>query len=285
MTTSRLPAEVRSNLIIRFAFVLAGLLTGQNFLFAYSSVAQYGDVYIAAGEGHRLDILSSRGEVMDSVILAAGSDDVKAVAVFKERLLLGGGIRVFSAAIEGGSLEILGSCAVPVRGSIVSMDADGSRCYAITDSSEIAFSEDGIKWTVIDFNECYRGFYPEIKLIAVAAGQGSVAVTGVTEDGRPAMFTSSRGAVWSPRDMDYRKDGTMQLYVGRPTGLCYDPLGDQFIMLCEGGEMFYVPACSHCNHPETVESCADAVIRDMCPADTYDFLIVGDAGFTLRLSR
>ena len=285
MTTSRLPAEVRSNLRICLAFVLAGLLTGQNFLFAYSSVAQYGDRYIAAGEGHRLDILSSRGEVMDSVILSDGSECVKAVAVFKERLLLAGGLRVFSAAIEGGSLEILGTSAVPVRGNIVSMDADGSRCYAITDSSEIAFTENGNNWTVIDFNESYRGFYPAISLVAIAAGQGSVAVVGVNEEGRPAMFTSSRGTVWSPRDMDYREDGTIQLYTGRPTGLCYDPLGDQFVMLCEGGEMFYVPACSHCNHPETVESCADAVIRDMCPADTYDFLIVGDAGFTLRLSR
>ncbi len=267
------------------AFVLAGLLTGQNFLFAYDSVTQYGDVYVAAGEGNRLDILSSRGDVLDSVTLAEYSEGTKSVAVFKGQLLLGYGSRVLTADIGTGSLEIRGTSDVPVRGGIISMDANKDRCYVITDSSEIAFTDNGSKWKVMDFNEAYRGFYPETDLVAIAAGQGSVAVVGVTEEGGPAMFTSSRGTVWSPRDMDYRKDGTMQLYTRRPTGLCYDPLGDQFIMLCEVGEMFYVPACSHCNHPETVKACADAVLKDMCPADTYEFLIVGDAGFTLRLSR
>lgn len=273
---------MRSNIFIESLFVLAGLIAGQNSLSAYTSVVQYGDRYIAAGEGQRLDILSSEGKVLDCVPLAGNAD---AVATRGESLLLAGGGAVQTAVLSGSVLEILSSSELPVRGGIISLDADAGRIYALTDSSEIAFSSDGRRWTVIDFNEAYNGFYPKTRLVALAVGQGSVAVAGVTEDGRPALYTSSRGTVWSPREMDYRSDGKMLIYDRRPTGLCYDPLGDQFIMLCEGGWIFYVPACSHCNHPEAIEACAEASLRDMCPADTYDFLLVGASGFTLRLSR
>ena len=124
--------------------------------------------------------------------------------------------------------------------------ADGVR-WAVTDAGEILRSSDGSAWTVFDFNAEYAGYYPRMDFRAVAAGGGSVMVAGLDADGHLAVFTSSRGTVWSPRTLEYARAGERYVLDVTPASLSYDDQRDSFILHGVDGALFEMPGCSHCN--------------------------------------
>ena len=128
----------------------------------------------------------------------------------------------------------------------VCADADGLQ-WAVTDAGEILRSPDGAAWTVFDFNAQYAGYYPQMSWRAVAAGGGSVMVAGLDADGHLAVFTSSRGTVWSARSLEYTLQGERAELDVTPVSLSYDPLRDSFFLCGSGGTLFEMPGCSHCN--------------------------------------
>ena len=128
----------------------------------------------------------------------------------------------------------------------VCADPDGAQ-WAVTDAGEILRSADGAAWTVFDFNTEYAGFYPKMSWRAVAAGGGSVMVAGLDADGHLAVYTSSRGTVWSARTLDYTEAGERSVLDVTPSSLSYDPLRDSFFLCGSGGTLFEMPGCSHCN--------------------------------------
>ena len=158
----------------------------------------------------------------------------------------------------------------------VCADPDGPR-WAVTDAGEILRSEDGAAWTVFDFNAAYDGFYPRMRFLAVAAGGGSVMVAGLDPDGHLAVYTSSRGTVWSGRSLDYAEGGVRQVLDVTPVSLSYDPLRDSFFLCGTQGTLFEMPGCSHCNR------------LTRYPADTlyvriqagFSSLLLGSGGFRL----
>ena len=128
----------------------------------------------------------------------------------------------------------------------VCADPDGLQ-WAVTDAGEILRSPDGAAWTVFDFNAQYAGYYPQMSWRAVAAGGGSVMVAGLDADGPLAVFTSSRGTVWSARSLEYTLEGERAELDVTPVSLSYDPLRDSFFLCGSGGTLFEMPGCSHCN--------------------------------------
>ncbi|MBR5735776.1 MAG: hypothetical protein IKX60_03160 [Bacteroidales bacterium] len=165
----------------------------------------------------------------------------------------------------------------PLLGRLTAIAADGTTLWAVTEAGEIIHSENGFMWSFFDFNEQYSGFYPVMDFRAVAAGGGSVMVAGITPDGRPAAFTSGLGTVWSERSLDYTEQNELHYLDAVPVGLAFDSIQDSFYLLCNGGVMFRLPACSHCNSVERY------------PADTlyarvplgFDVLVLGSDGFLI----
>ena len=135
-----------------------------------------------------------------------------------------------------------------VRGKkqAVCEDPDGGR-WAVTDAGEILRSADGSAWTVQDFNAEYAGYYPQMDFRAVAAGGGSVMVAGLDPDGHLAVFTSSRGTVWSARSLEYREGGELKILDVTPSSLNYNSQRDSFFLSGSGDTLFEMPGCSHCN--------------------------------------
>ena len=156
----------------------------------------------------------------------------------------------------------------------VCADPDGLQ-WAVTDAGEILRSPDGAAWTVFDFNAQYAGYYPQMSWRAVAAGGGSVMVAGLDADGHLAVYTSSRGNVWSARSLEYSEDGERGVLDVTPVSLSYDPLRDSFFLCGSGGTLFEMPGCSHCNR------------LTRYPADTlyariqagFQALLLGSGGF------
>ena len=160
------------------------------------------------------------------------------------------------AATEGGRLLFWGSpfdkaqiLTPKVRGRFIDMDSFEDRCYAVTDRSEIVTIDLGLRTRTFDFNGCYSEYYGDMDIVSIAAGATSVCVTGNRNDDSPAAFISSNGNVWSERSFDYL-DGGSQKYMDKKTiTAAYREYDDCYVILCEDGVIFHLPACSHCNYP------------------------------------
>lgn len=107
--------------------------------------------------------------------------------------------------------------------------------------------DDGATWGTMDFNKEYEGYYKPLTIKAVAAGNRTMAIAGTDSDGRPAMYFSFDGTVWSPRELSYTVGGRTYWLEDQPVDLEYDGERDRMIMYCENDTVFYVPNCSHCN--------------------------------------
>ena len=160
------------------------------------------------------------------------------------------------AATEDGRLLFWGSpfdkaqtVSAKVSGRFIDMDSFEDRCYAVTDRSEIVTIDLGLRTRVFDFNDCYSEYYGDIDIVSVAAGATSVCITGNRNDERPAAFISSNGNVWSERTFDYLESGSQKYMDKKTITAAYREYDDCYVMLCEEGIIFHLPACSHCNYP------------------------------------
>lgn len=136
-----------------------------------------------------------------------------------------------------------------IRGRLRDIDSFGDRCYAVTDSSEVVTADLALRTHVFDFNSCYSDYYGETDIVSVAAGSTSVCIAAIRKDGSPAAFISSGGDVWSERSMDYLDGESRMMFDRKPYCVTYREYDDCYVMLCEEGTLFHLPACSHCNYP------------------------------------
>lgn len=164
------------------------------------------------------------------------------------------------------------------RGTLqaVCEDPDGLQ-WAVTDAGEILRSADGAAWTVLDFNAEYAGYYPPMDWRAVAAGGGSVMVAGLDPDGHLAVYTSSRGTVWSARSLEYTEAGERGVLDVTPCSLSYDPLRDSFFLCGTQGTLFEMPGCSHCNR---LTRYPVDTLYSRTP-DGFSALLLGSGGYRL----
>ena len=197
--------------------------------------------YLAAGEF--LAWLDEEGDILQTKPLER---PLTALVVSDGRLyaLDEEGLGLLELDLEG---QLVGQESLPVRGRLRSLAAEGEVLWAVTDAGEILHGNGFSGWTVLDFNAQYAGYYPPMDFWAVAVGGGSIMVAGVSPGGPPAVFTSSRGTVWSERPLDYSELGSTFTFSSLPMALSYDAVQDRFYLLGSGGEELALPGCSHCN--------------------------------------
>ena len=160
------------------------------------------------------------------------------------------------AATEDGKLLFWGSpfdkaqtTSAEVKGRFISMDSYSDRCYAVTDHAEIVTFDLGLRTRIFDFNAYYSEYYGDIDIVSIAAGKTSVCIAGTRSDGSPAAFISSNGNVWSERTFDYLEGESQKIMDKKAITAAYREYDDCYVILCEDGVIFHLPACSHCNYP------------------------------------
>lgn len=137
---------------------------------------------------------------------------------------------------------------LPLLGNIVSLSANESVCFGVTDKGEIFHSKNGKDWTVFDYNEFYKGYYQTCRFIRVLVTSNRIAVLGKQADGSPALLFSSEGSVWTQRTLNYTdEEGIQGMLDVQPNNLLYREDTDEFLLCCNAGKILVVPACSHCN--------------------------------------
>lgn len=139
-------------------------------------------------------------------------------------------------------------CSVAQGGLQQEFSSYGDLVCGIGADNTLFISKDGgTTWSSFDFNMHYKGYYKPLSIKAIAAGDKMMAIVGSDADGSPAMYFSFDGTVWSPRELSYAEGGKF-LYLDRqPESLKYDADTDKMVIYCEGGTIFFVPNCSHCN--------------------------------------
>ena len=214
--------------------------------------------------------LSARGQdlrtgiALDSQYLAAGEflawldedGDILRTKPLDRTLtaLVDGGGTLYALDTEGLDLleldtdgRIVGQEKLPVQGRLRALASENGVLWAVTDAGEIVHGNPSSGWKVLDFNAQYAGYYPPMTFWAVAVGGGSIFVAGTDSGGTPAVYTSSRGTVWSERTLEYTEAGSTFTFTALPMGLSYDSAQDRFYLLGSGGEELALPGCSHCN--------------------------------------
>ena len=135
-----------------------------------------------------------------------------------------------------------------IKGHFISIDAGTDVCYAVSDSSEIISLNLALQGKIFDFNASYSAYYGNIRLIDIAVGPAAVFIAGIRDNGLPVSFTSSKGSVWSERELNYRESGKWYMFEKVPHSITYEELSESFVLHCEDGTEFHIPACSHCNY-------------------------------------
>jgi hypothetical protein len=248
----------------------------------YSDIVLFKDTFIAVGTDGRIDCISKSGEKVpvdssgkynlncafsnDELIIAAGdhgtilySSDGKNFyqvesgtekkingITFKNGLLVAGTDRGTILVSKNG--KFWNALSTQIRGNILSLSANTSFFIGVSDSGEIVKSVDGITWEIQDYNREYAGYNQYSIFRKILASPNSIVIIGIHKDGSPSIVCSSLGNVWTERPPIYQDDqGVVQGLTNKPNGIAYDPERDQFVVVCDNGELLVLPPCSKCN--------------------------------------
>ena len=136
------------------------------------------------------------------------------------------------------------------KGLPVGISGGSELCCALTDSSELVIVDASLHAEVFGFNENYSAYYGSVELTCAAAGAGSLCAAGTDASGEPVAYVSSKGKVWSERPLEYTLGGRPHVLRALPVAAAYNAYSDEFVLVCDDGTLFHLPACSHCNYPE-----------------------------------
>jgi hypothetical protein len=264
-----------------FISLLQGNQSKENKTRGYTDITVYGDQFVAVGSEGRIDIISRSGKV--SPVANDLLWDMNGVIWDKQAIIAvgDGGTILISAdgktcrKIESGTRENINSITsfngiiiaasdkgiivvekvnkcininLQLKGKIVSVSADESDCFGVTDKGEIIKSGDSINWDIFDYNSEYAGFSKPCSFKNVLSAGKRIVVAGEHEDGTPVVLFSSLGNVWTERTLNYTdNNGAMGLLTSTPSDITYDSGEDQFFVVCSKGEILSLPSCTKCN--------------------------------------
>jgi hypothetical protein len=248
----------------------------------YKSLTTCGKDFLAAGSNGFVYRISTTGEVLKSEKVSESS--LNCILHFDNKTIVGGTNGIIKIAVDNGDFlkintgtdntvycltnfnnkiitgselgklfiinekGLLSSKQLPLKGNIVSISANSSDCYGVTDAGEIIHSLDGIDWTVFDFNEFYSGYYKKCSFTKILITDNRIAITGKYTDGNPVLMFSAQGNVWVERNLDYTdENGMPNLLKAIPSDIIYDYSRDEFLLGCSEGNLITIPSCSHCN--------------------------------------
>lgn len=249
---------------------------------SYTDIAIFEDGFIAVGSNGQIDRISTTGEInnchrtpgarlnciltIENHIIAAGDSgsvlissdcgefskincgtdrDINSLSWFNNMVIAGANRGEILIGSDIGELKRI---LLNLKGDIVSLSANTTHCYGVTNTGEIIHSGDGKNWSIFDFNEAYKGFYKSCRFKKVLVSENQISIIGVQEDGLPVMFYSSRGTVWTQRNLIYTdNEGVTSLLNDIPNDIFYDASQDRFILVCDNGKVMTIPGCTHCN--------------------------------------
>ena len=258
----------------------------------YLDAVPFGEGFIAAGTGGRIDYISTAGEVtrLDSGtketlrsvytdypnILVGGDHGTVLISTDAGEsfvpMNIGAGIDVFGVveyrgmlycAGSGGSIYRLDSngwkkARLSTTNDIISLVITNNYLVAVTAETDVFFSENGSKWEETNFNEEYHGLYPEYVFTRAVGAGDTVFVLGYEKENPniPLIMYTESGEVW------------MQLMLAIVNGeyvtgeeelrihdICFNT--DQIVGVMDDGRILAITDCFKCNEEKQLDQIYD----------------------------
>lgn len=255
----------------------------------FRAVCSTGENFVAVGTQGRVDWVSASGKILktekltdatlkcalgfDQTVLVGGengelyisrnnagfrkvsvpiSDAINSLVSFNGKVLAAADYGQILLGDPNGKFEKI---QLSLKGNIVSVSANTTVCYGVTDEGEIISSKNGKEWNITDFNQLYAGYYKTAHFTSVFATDSRIAVAGQNDDNTPVLMFSSEGSVWAERSLNYNDENGAAYLSEIPEAVFYNALKDEFILGCRNGKAMTIPSCSHCNqfYPLTTE--------------------------------
>lgn len=135
-------------------------------------------------------------------------------------------------------------------GDIMGLAASEERCVAVTDSGEIAVTEDGTSWNAMDYNQYYG---EAVRFSGVEWIQNQFWAYGTDDHARSRVIQSVQGNVWNNRDLNiYGIDSVEDASLYQITDIGTD--GTQAIATTDAGKVLVLPGCTTCNTLREISS-------------------------------
>lgn len=127
-------------------------------------------------------------------------------------------------------------------------------CQGEQDRPVLGLSEDGRifrmeenRFRELEFNKIYEGYYCPCVFTALECVAEGFVAAGLGEDGLPHVYRSLMGGVWEPANLMVSMPANgIRRVTGRVNQILYDPKVRQVIILCENGEIAFLPDCPKC---------------------------------------
>ena len=100
--------------------------------------------------------------------------------------------------------------------------------------------------TELDFNACYRGYYPACRFTAAASGGRQLYAAGTDAEGVPHLFVSGTGSVWSPVSIQSHTTPVPLCEYGDIVRILYDSAGQTPYLVTRAGYLVILPDCPKC---------------------------------------
>lgn len=274
----------------------------------YSDIIIFKDNLYAEGFNERIDFISEYGEIVtvhnsgkaklrcavtsDEILVAAGDDgtilysyDGKSFSysesdtdnningiVYTNGMFVAGSENGVILVSENGKSWF--KMHTGAKGDILSLSSNKSFIIGVTDAGEIIKSFDGTTWEIMDYNKEYDGYHSFSNFSKILATENRIVIIGTHDDGSPSILFSTLGNVWTQRlPIYYDDEGILRSLSSKPNDVICDPNVDQFIIVCNNGELLSMPSCSKCNkYLKISDTNLNAII-----SDGNNLVIVGDS--------
>ena len=273
----------------------------------YLSVAYDGEAFLAVGTNGRLDKIYA-DKSLKNIPVPTKNDLLKVFSESGITLISGtGGVILYSAdgenfnAIETGvsstiyditffkgkyyacmdNGRILSSgdgvnCEqqrLETDNDIISIASNGKILMAVTSESDIVTSEDGMNWSIDNFNKTYEGYYDPYVFTGIRNIGDSFFVIGrmLENPDIPYVMVSDTGEVWIQKPLTDIKG----IDTEKPASISINAIGydiDQLLAACDGGRILTISECYACNK---IDQYAEVDLKDLA-LGADKLIIVGD---------
>jgi hypothetical protein len=276
-------SKIVSILICCVAFFTNGCVNANTLnIEGYRDVIICNDNFIAVGTGGRIDLIDESGNIThlesnsENVLNSVSFCNDKIIAVGENGTILISNDRIVFNPSQSGTKENINSITgfnnlfiaaadkgilligkepdqwdvvqLQVKGNIVSLSTGSQGCFGVTDKGEIISSTDAINWKIFDYNLEYKGFAKPCIFKKILVTDNWISIAAHHEDKTPVALFSSKGNVWTERSLNYDDDrGVVQFFTGIPNDIVYNIFEDEFILVCDNGQLSVLPSCTKCN--------------------------------------
>ena len=138
---------------------------------------------------------------------------------------------------------------------LIGLDIMQDRIIAVSANTDVYLSEDGEDWDYMNFNEVYKGLYPEYTFTRLVGAGGTFFVLGYPNENPtyPLIMYTTYADVWMQREMMMINGEYVSADMKLPIyDICFNI--DQIVGVTDNGVVVAITDCTKCNETHQLDT-------------------------------